>query len=291
MDPQPLIQRDGHAALNLPGDRVALIGGVPYGDYRATGNLFEIYDPRLKKFLPQPTETRAGLHLGGALVLKDGSVLLWGRGIELWEPAFRSITPLSCEPVPGPGASACLLDDGRAMITGGYVEYGGGARVPQALAWVVDPKERTVKVFPTAGSGRFGHVSLPLGKDVLLAGGTLREALAPMIIQDPSGQIIPIAQGRLIPAQSLEVVSLEGGSISQVTGETPSEWGPGLPLKSNAILLAGGRETPLVDVFLLDAIANTSSRLTPMKIKRRGHTLTPLKDGRILILGGETTYH
>jgi hypothetical protein len=291
MDPQPLIQRDGHAALSLPGDRVALVGGVPYGDYRSVGKVFEIYDPKQKKVQAQQLETRTGLHLEGALTLKDGSVLLWGRGIELWEPAFRRIVTLSCDPVPGPGASGCQLDDGRVMITGGFVEYGGGARVPQALAWLVDPKERAVKVFPTTGSGRFGHFSFALGKDALLVGGTIRETLAPMIIQDPSGQIIPIAQGRLLPAQSLEVVSLEGGSTTQVTGDIPSEWGLSILVKSNTVLLAGGRETPLTDAFVLDAITNISSRITPMKIKRKRHTLTQLKDGRILILGGETTYN
>jgi hypothetical protein len=291
MDPQPLIQRDGHAALNLPGGRVALIGGVPYGDYLSVGNVFEIYEPKLNKFLAQQVDTRSGLHLGGALALKDGSVILWGRGLEIWEPAFRGIVPIACNPTPNSGASGCLLDDGRVLITGGVVEYGGGAQVPQALAWLIDPKERTVKVFPTAGSGRFGHFSVPLGKQALLVGGTTREALAPMIIQDPSGQFIPIAQGRLLAAPTLEVVSPEGGATNQVQGDLPSEWGLGILLKSSAVFLVGGQEKPLADAYVLDVMTNQSTRLPSMKVKRRGHSLTRLKDGRILILGGETTYN
>jgi len=287
---QPIQRRNGGAALELPGGKVALIGGNPYA-YLESGPLFtETFEPLKNAFTVGRLDTKVGRTLSGALALKDGSVLLWGRGIEVWEPAYDSAIPIACEPAPGAGSSGCELNDGQVLITGGVTEYGGGAMVPQKTAWLVNPRERTAKVFEMAGAGRYGHFSFASVSSAVLVGGIARQEDQPMMIQDPSGSIIPMAMGHPVPAWTVDFVAPGIASEEPIVGELPVEWGSGVLVKDHTVLFAGGRERPLAEVYLVDAKSDQLTRLPDMLVRRRNASLIRLKDGRILILGGETKY-
>ena len=262
LDPQPLLERQGLAAVAITGGRVALVGGVPDGEARAVANILEIYDPALRRWARQELPTRLLNHPCTALALRDGSVLLWGEGIELWEPAFNGVVPIFCNQIPGAQAAGCQLADGRVLLA-------GGAGEAAASAWLVDVKERTVKEFQMT-EGRTGAFALPLGSGSLLVGGTAREA------------------GRPVPAASLLTVTPSGGAVEPLKGERPPEWGPGASSGSYTVLLAGGQASAQAGVFSVETTSDQVTRLPDLQFPRRNPTLTRLKDGRILIIGGDT---
>ena len=262
LDPQPLLERRGLAAVPLAGGRIALVGGVPDGEARAVANVVEIYEPALRRWVTQELPTRLLNRPCAALPLRDGSILLWGEGIELWEPAFNGVVPIFCNQVPGAQAAGCQLADGRVLLAGGAGEGDDGA-------WLVDVKERTVKAFRMI-EGRSGAFALPLGSGALLVGGTVRDGARPG------------------PAATLLTVTPSGGALEPLHGERPEDWGPGVPTGSYTVLLAGGGESAQRGVFSVETTGDQVTRLPDLQTARRNPTLTRLRDGRILITGGAT---
>jgi len=262
LDPQPLLERQGLAAVPMAGGRVALVGGVPDGEARAVANVLEIYDPARRRWISQELPTRLLNRPTAALPLRDGSVLLWGEGIELWEPAFNGVVPIFCHQVPGAQAAGCQLADGRVMLA-------GGAGEAAASAWLVDVKERTVKEFQMI-EGRTGAFALPLASGAVLAGGSTRQG-----------------EG-LTASASLLTVTPSGGALEPLRGERPADWGPGVQAGSYTVILAGGRESAQSGLFAVETTGDQVTRLPDLLFGRRNPTLTRLKDGRILIAGGDT---
>lgn len=160
--------------------------------------------------------------------------------------------------------TSTLLDNGKVLITGGFVANGGGLK----SAEIFDPAANSFTSLPDLNAARASHTAtrLPDGK-VLIAGGFNGEYLDTAEIFDPATSRFTPA-GRMVTARSGHVAT---------------------PLNDGRILLAGGTGkgwTFLADAELYDP---RTGRFTPtgrMTTERESHTATLLDDGRVLITGG-----
>jgi hypothetical protein len=160
--------------------------------------------------------------------------------------------------------TSTLLDNGKVLITGGFVANGGGLK----SAEIFDPATNSFTSLPDLNVARASHTAtrLPDGK-VLIAGGFNGEYLDTAEIFDPATNRFTPA-GRMVTARSGHVATL---------------------LNDGRILLAGGTGkgwTFLADAELYDP---KTGRFTPtgrMTTERESHTATLLDDGRVLIAGG-----
>jgi len=160
--------------------------------------------------------------------------------------------------------TATLLDNGKVLITGGFVGDGGGL----ASAEVFDPTTNAFTSAQNLTAARAGHTAtlLPNGK-ILIAGGYNGEYLNSAEVFDPTTNRFASA-GQMVTARSGHVATL---------------------LNNGKVLLAGGVGTGwtfLADAELYDPKTNTFTATGGMQAARESHTATLLKDGKVLIAGG-----
>lgn len=160
--------------------------------------------------------------------------------------------------------TSTLLDNGKVLITGGFVANGSGLKTAELF----DPAANSFTPLPDLNTARASHTAtrLPDGK-VLIAGGFNGEYLDTAEIFDPAANRF-VPAGRMATARSGHVATL---------------------LNDGRILLAGG--TGKGWTFLADAEVYDpkTGRFTPtgsMTAERESHTATLLDDGRVLITGG-----
>jgi Kelch motif len=134
--------RHKHAAVLLPSGMVLVAGGSDNRDWHGEYASAEIYDPATGTFHATGAMNTSRFKLPEAVVLlKSGKVLIAGGGrfAEVYDEAKGT-----CSPVAGTFgtsrffASATLLPNGDALITGGYADTGGGLPAT-ASAWVYEP--------------------------------------------------------------------------------------------------------------------------------------------------------
>jgi hypothetical protein len=133
-----------------------------------------------------------------ATLLSDGSVLITGGctepGCGGFEAGQRSelyhardgMVPGPTMSTPRAGHTATLLDDGRVLLTGGYLGEGEG---PTASAEVYDPLSSQFALVSDLGSARADHTAtLPPDGKVMIAGGVdgSGTALATTEVFDPA---------------------------------------------------------------------------------------------------------
>jgi hypothetical protein len=115
--------RVGHSATLLVDGRVLVVGGSDPRD-RTLFATAEIYDPAAKRWIAAP-RMRIGRYKlrDSSLRLRDGRILVAGSGrfAELFDPRTNAFSPVdgSFERAYSFPSSA-LLDDGRAVVLGGY---------------------------------------------------------------------------------------------------------------------------------------------------------------------------
>ena len=115
------VPRFKHFQVTLPDGRVLVGGGTP--DDRVLHRSTEVFDPDVGAFAPGPDLDEPRFKLsGGAIALSDGRVLIGagGRSIEILDLEGGTSTV-----VPGLDgttwfATVSLLDDGSALLLGGY---------------------------------------------------------------------------------------------------------------------------------------------------------------------------
>jgi hypothetical protein len=133
------IRRHKHAAVLLRDGRVLIAGGSDERDSRGAYSSLEIYDPRTGVFKLAGEMRNSRYKLNGAIVLlPNDRVLIAGgsEGAEVFDPATGKTT----ETAGTFGshrlfATATALDDGRALIIGGYDQTN---RVSSG-AWIFEP--------------------------------------------------------------------------------------------------------------------------------------------------------
>jgi hypothetical protein len=282
--------RSGHTATLLQNGKVLIAGG---GD-----NSAEIFDPGNGTFTltGSMTTTRFG---STATLLSDGRVLFtggFGIGLtelprldsaELYDPQSGSFASTG-KMVQARVAHTCtLLNDGRVLITGG-TEHGGGGGAAMQSAEIYDPKSGFFTSAGSMNSARANHTAtlLPHG-DVLIAGGWNGHAAD--FPDDPPWD--PLF------AELFDAVS--GGFKGSGSMSTTRSRHTAIRLLDGKVLLLGGianfqnlhsqpQDPAYAEIYDPDTQLFSRVNLT---ISRTRHTVTLLKDGRLLIVGGDDQGH
>ncbi|SEF81060.1 Kelch motif-containing protein [Nonomuraea solani] len=161
--------------------------------------------------------------------------------------------------------AAALLRTGRILVAGGTGASGNALRAaavfdPVALAWSPIASLATARHLHTVTALADGRVLVAGGRDTGAPAGTSSAE-----IYDPlSGAWSETAMGR--PRHSHTATVLPGGKV----------------------LVAGGtsqrRATAAAEIF--DPATGAWSAAAPMTDARSGHVAVPLRDGRVLVIGG-----
>jgi hypothetical protein len=282
------VARSGQTATLLPDGQVLVAGGAT-----ATA---ELYDPATRTFAP--TGSMSVARPGAtATRLPDGDVLVAGgccehanrnlASAELYDPGTRVWTTTGSMHFPRSGHTATLLPDGRVLVDGGAcngVAYGcdfssfyaaqRSAEIydPTTGAWSDTGRMQVGREFQTATRLRDGTV--------LVAGGFTScdddfcSDLAKSELYDPaSGKWT--ATGSMHSAREQHTATLLPGGLVLVSGGL-NEGG----------YRNGGRTEASAELY--DPSTGTWSSTASMDSARYGHTATLLKNGWVLVSGGQT---
>jgi len=309
--PNMNIARSWHTATLLPDGRVLIAGGnTGWGGSPLASA--EIYDPATKTFtLTGNMHVARDAHV--AALLADGTVLVAGGyssgsfvGAELFNPTngtFTSVSNLNNWHVDG---TATLMQDGRVLVEGNdyYGTYAAAEIYVPAL-------HAFTNIGTTLGGGTKRPAFLLGDGKVLLPGGTIGNATPGTSAEyyDPAlNQFIalpPMNQDRYNNggAQLLDGrVLIAGGNASGNTAEFFSTNSQSFVAATNLmrnlhwfctanrlaggkVLLAGFSQQP--DLF--DPANDSFSRTADMLAARMYYTATTLRDGSVLIVGGQLT--
>ena len=269
--------RLGYSATLLLDGRVLIAGGFADGPDLT---LAELYDPATGTFSPTGSMT-IGREYPTATLLQDGRVLFVGGDgepidtAELYDPATGKFSRTG-SPIEGRRFhSATLLKDGRVLIAGGP---------DTTAAELYDP---TTGKFTRTGSLkaiRYFHTATLLADGrVLIVGGRTAN---PHEVDVASAEIYDPETGRFSSTGSLAV---------------PREGHTATLLPDGRVLVAGGSDvavgTPALDNLsgpvprsaeLYDPATARFSPTGSMTTGRANHGAVPLKDGSVLIVGGQT---
>ncbi|WP_425257828.1 Kelch repeat-containing protein [Rubrivivax sp. RP6-9] len=261
--------RSHHSAVRLPDGRILVVGGQTGAPGAPFAELVDEHSGAVQHggLLNAPRSRHTATLLGGSRVLVTGGL---GRdSAELWEPATGRWRLLSARMAHDRAhATATELPDGRVLIVGGDTSAS-----TYVFAELFDPRTETFTPLSTGiQERRLLHAAHGLSDgSVLLLGGEVVDGatirpLASVLRFDPATQTFapqtPLAVARTLAASA----RLPGDGVLLVGGETPGH----AASASAALWRTGGQSTP-----------------APLPRGRVGHTVHRLRDGRVLVLGGE----
>ncbi|MBM7113325.1 Kelch repeat-containing protein [Archangium primigenium] len=311
-----LTARDNHTATLLATGQVLVAGGYrqgatsPQDRYLASA---ELYDPATGTWSATGS-LRFARATHEAVRLADGRVLVVGgwathgtieRSAELYDPATGTWSPTGSTHYPRRGHTLTPLRDGRVFLEG--VE--GGSSTSE----VYSPATGTwSKAGTPPGSRRRAHAAAPLPDGtVLVTGGAvgLQDYLSVTEVYDPVTDTFRDAADLREARAYLTATSLFDGSVLVTGGErggtlveryepaadawrlegalsTPRARHRAARLSTGVVLVAGGN-TPdaLKTAELYDPATGQWSPTVPMNSGRDDFTMTPLLDGRVLVMG------
>jgi hypothetical protein len=281
------------AAVALKDGRVLICGGTVSGNVGGVLSSAEIYDPAAHTFTPTGSMT-AAREGATATLLNDGRVLVAGgaqnigfraelASAELYDPAAGAFTATGSMHTAREGHTATLLRDGRVLVAGGSdngVHTLSSAEIydPSSGAWtgagdMTQPREAQVAV------------RLKSGK-VLIAGGGRGDVPGGYVayqtaeIYDPAAGIFTALSARMnLDRVGAGAVLLGDGRVLIAGGKSSkmilNELGP------NLISL-----TPLKSAEVYDPESSSFIRVGDMREPHYLPTLTRLRDGTVLVVGG-----
>jgi hypothetical protein len=314
--------RAEHAAHRLSDGRVLILGGED-GSNTLPNSLW-VFDPATEQFSSFGASLATGRVGFTSTSLYNGDILVAGgdRGLtgapsaEIIRMADRAAAPTAGSmQVMRTGAAATLLMDGKVFISGGT------SLAASDTVEIYDPATGTfTKLAGRLSVGRYAHTSVRIDtRRVLIYGGfTLTQQVAPPEIYDPvagTSTPLPAAEANLRGNHSAH--TMQDGGVLIIGGEDEDSRPLASVLRfdpaSGVIAGFANLATPrslLALARLGDArvlvmggvigqsqsdITNTTEMLALDGVRRDGpemnharwlHTVTPLVDGRVLIMGG-----
>ncbi len=276
--------RMGARAVALADGRVLVAGGdvEDVDAWRPTATA-EIYDPMTGAFTPTAS-MGAPRDYPSLTLLADGRVLVAGgtnedgelASAEIFDPATGTFAPTGSLTTERAAQSATLLADGRVLVAGGSNRYG---------------EPRTAELYDPA-SGRFERAGAAAGAHqfavpqndggVLVLGETPPEVWAP---------VEPVAAPKLghVPGPGFGVAE---PPVANRQGHTATL------LSDGRVLIAGGMTQDHTDgnppdvlrsAEVFDPASGRFTRVGDMTAPRRDHAAALLRDGRVLIVGGDVS--
>jgi hypothetical protein len=300
---QPMVvNRFGHSATRLHDGRVVVIGGFVAGE-RATKQI-EIWEPATGTFRAAGETVLARSGAASTVLLRDGRVLIIGGGTcdppvgpaptpgvaarircqeealktEVWDPTKENSTLAGVLEEEQDWGAATLLNDGRAFVL-------GGGHLPTLGAEIWDPGSEAWSIGGAPDDNRLGGQTVTLMSDgsvAVIGGGT-------GTLQEESPTTNPLS--------SIEVWSSATSSYARAGAlAIGRERHRAVLLPDGRILVAGGfgdfepdfSQTPFADAEVWDPVTGSTSSAGRSATGRGLHTMTLLRDGRVLITGGVT---
>ena len=251
-----------------------------------------------------PTERVAGhtaTLLANGKLLVAGGVKSAGTGtaaVDLFDPVATTWTPVAPMNVMRSSHTATLLADGRVLVTGGSTVSAAAAKgyVNNTSAEIYDPVANTWTAAPPMSVARSHHTAtrLPDGKVLVVGGENVLYLVEPTAeVYDPAANTWTATRAAPLSPRSQHTATL---------------------LPSGLVLIAGGFDivdgllTPLATAELYDPVLHTTTSMdvngvttatatggldftaaAPMAFAHYGQSATRLADGRVVVVGGNTT--
>ena len=261
------IARESHTATLLADGRVLVVGGTAKVSSVAAVSA-ELYDPATGTWTPAaPLPWDIG---GTAVLLRDGRVLLTGRGAStlLYNPAAGTWSPAAPMARAREAHTATVLSDGKVLVVGGF---GNAQPDTPYTAEVYDPATDTWTSVGPLTASRIHHAAARMADGrVLISGG----------FSDSGGAALA----------SVEFYDPVSGSITagpDMSG--PRVFHTATPLPGGGVLVIGGRDTGpnLATAERFDpATGAWRSAGAGTTLNPGAHTAELLQDGSLLQIGG-----
>ena len=149
-------QRAGHATVELPDGRIAVVGGARLSQNGITGSPFAVFIDTIEVFDP----------------LSNNWTLLRDEGAELIQDTLGNpVSPPMRLSAPRAFLTATLIDDRRILVVGGFFETGGRIETSTASE-IIDLEAGTIEVLDDGMQiARAGHSAHVLNGRVFVIGG------------------------------------------------------------------------------------------------------------------------
>ena len=229
-----------------------------------------------QKLTAEPSNINEGRHWHTATKLLDGKVLVTGgfgkrfkllKSVEIYNPVTGVWSKSTEMNFPRAEHSAALLKDGRVLVTGGRDEN----YAPTFSSEIFDPESGTWEIYEDMSRQRHKHISIvqPDGSVILIAGSGPSRSLADVELMDPINDILEVLSPTLEEHSDHAAISLDDGRIF-VSG--------GVRLLDEVVTSVGAE--------IYDFKTNTWTKTSLQSRRTSAHTLTLLKDGKVIQVGG-----
>ena len=273
-----LASRDSHAATLLPSGKVLVSGGFDSSSLAVAAA--ELYDPATAAWTAASAMVIARSS-PTATLLANGKVLVSGgqtslvrptslASAELYDPATNRWSAAGSLATARSVHTATLLPSGKVLVAGGLNTAASANSI--AIAELYDPATNTWTPAGAMATARYAHTAtlLPTGKVLVIAGLAASGEVATAELYDPATNSWTTV-GRLTTARSLHTATLLANGKLLVAGGSGFATGSFVIYKSAEIY---------------DPAANVAAAAAPMAVARGSHTMTLLRNDKVLVSGG-----
>jgi len=268
-------------ATLLQDGKVLIAGG--YGDTALDSA--EIFDPASGSFSPTGNMTAARFR-HTATLLSNGKVLIAGGAnndvildsAELFDPASGTFSATGSMATSREFHTATALQSGKVLVTGGDRT---GNQDLEASAEIYDPATGTFSSVGNMSTSRFSHSAtlLTTGQVLIAGGGNVTGCPAACTFNDlASAELFDPASGSFALTGSMAIARRDHTATL---------------LNDGTVLIAAGGNNdseppdPLASAEIFNANTGTFSETGSLLSARANHSATLLKDGTVLVTGGE----